>query len=380
MDSKKLFKSIILVIAMILCILYSSKVTFAATCSHNWKNLVTVQPTHKTQGYTLQQCTKCKTTRKANTKAIIKNHNFNKIVKDIKSTCTTSGCLVKACTVSGCNEVQVTTRSLTNHSYGPSNEYKAATETETGISRKICKNCGYTLDTVIPKKSHNYVNVETVNASYFTIGYTKKQCKNCNNEIMTNIKPKLVLDDVTEFKYTTDNNKVNLSWSSVINADCYILYELTNTSEVKLIKYVKNTKTTVTQAENSSKRYCVKAYKMSSDNENIATSVNAAQTTVNIRVLTPTKVTKVVTTTPKTAGLKVTWTKASFATSYQITYSINSNFSGSRTVTSKTNSILLKPAHKNTKYYVKVRAIRVKGNVTTRGAYSNSVSGTTSKK
>lgn len=380
MDSKKLFKSIILVIAMILCILYSSKVTFAATCSHNWKNLVTVQPTHKTQGYTLQQCTKCKTTRKTNIKTAIKNHNFNQIVKDIKSTCTTSGCLVKACTVSGCNEVQVTTRTLANHSYGSSFKCPDATESKPGILRKTCSKCGYNLDTVIPKKDHNYVNVETVNASYFTIGYIKKQCKNCNDEIITNIKPKLVLDDVKELNYNIDNNKVNLSWSSVRNADGYILYELNNASEVKLIKYVKNIKTTVTQAENSSKTYCVKAYKISSDKENIATSVNAIDRTVNINILTPSQVKNVVATTPKTAGLKVTWNKARFATSYRITYSINSNFSGSKTVTSKTNSILLKPARKNTRYYIKVIAIRTKGSNSKAGTFSKPISGITSKK
>lgn len=380
MNSKKLFKSFILVITMILCILYSSKVTFAATCSHNWKDLVTVQPTHKTQGYTLQQCTKCKTTRKAKIVKAIKGHKLMSINNTPKSTCTKAGYSMQICTVNNCNYAKVTTKPLANHSYGPSNEYKAATEKETGTSRKVCKNCGYILETVIPKKDHEYVNVETVNASYFTIGYTKKQCKNCNKEIIVNIKPKLVLDDVKQLNYSIDNNKVNLKWSSVRNADGYILYELTNASEVKLIKYVKGRETTVVQAENSSKTYCVKAYKISSDNENIATSVNAIGRTININILTPSQVKNVVATTPKTSGLKVTWDKARFATSYRITYSINSNFSGSKTVTSKTNSILLKPARKNTRYYIKVIAIRTKGSNSKEGTFSKPISGITSKK
>lgn len=73
--------------------------------------------------------------------------------------------------------------------------------------------------------------------------------------------------------------------------------------------------------------------------------------------------------TPSKNTLKVTWAKTEGATSYQIQYSTNKNFSGAKTITAKSTAATIKNTSAKTTYYVRIRIV-AKGSATVYSPWS----------
>ncbi|MDO5291709.1 MAG: GH25 family lysozyme [bacterium] len=221
---------------------------------------------------------------------------------------------------------------------------------QNGTYKKIAttKNLSYT-HTNVSQTATNYYKVvayRTLNGVYET----------ATSSIVSR---KLTVDKVTGLKAVSNGyNSVKVSWSKVTGATGYKLYSSTSKNGTyKLIKTTTSTSFTNTGLTNKKTVYYkVKAYVKGTDKDiesalsgyASATPIQASAT--NLKAATVTN-----------NSIKLTWTKASGATSYKVYRATSSNGKYTSIATVTGNSYTNKSLTKNKTYYYKVSAIKKVG-------------------
>ncbi|MCC8075174.1 MAG: fibronectin type III domain-containing protein [Clostridiales bacterium] len=160
---------------------------------------------------------------------------------------------------------------------------------------------------------------------------------------------------------------IKLSWNSVSTATSYQVYRKIGSGSWKKVKTTSSTSWTDTAATKNGTKYQYKVYAVNSAGKSKA---SAAKT---IYRLTAKHFTRAKNVSGKKISLK--WTRNTKATGYQIQYSTSSSFSSSttKTVTIKGNKNLtttLKNLTKGKKYYIRMRAYKTSGSVTSYAGWS----------
>lgn len=161
-------------------------------------------------------------------------------------------------------------------------------------------------------------------------------------------------------KYET--SALTVSWNKVAaaqNITGYVIYN--NSKKVKTVASSVNSVRITGLKPGTAYTFKVYAYKKCSDS-----TVLYSPAVTLARATKPTKVSQKALTSPKTRQLRVSWSKVSSCTGYQIAYSTSSKFTSKTTkytaVSYKTLSKTLTLAKKK-RYYVKVRAYKSVGKV-----------------
>ncbi|MCD8051134.1 MAG: fibronectin type III domain-containing protein, partial [Clostridiales bacterium] len=179
---------------------------------------------------------------------------------------------------------------------------------------------------------------------------------------------KVTVPDAT--KITSAVNKANgikLTWNAVDNATSYQVYRKIGSGSWKKVKTTTSTSWTDTAATKNGTKYQYKVYAVNSAGK------SKASATKTIYRLTAKHFTRAKNVSSKKISLK--WTRNTKATGYQIQYSTSSSFSSSttKTVTVKGNknvTTTLKNLTKGKKYYIRMRAYKTSGSVTSYAGWS----------
>ena len=227
------------------------------------------------------------------------------------------------------------------HSY-TSQITKSATCKEEGVKTYTCS-CGDTYTEKIAKTAHKYTT-KTVAPTYTTQGYTLHTCSVCGDSYKDNYKAKLTKTSIAKSTVTGIANKY------------YTGKAITQTPTVKLGSKTlkKGTDYTVTFKNNKA---------IGTATVTIKGKGNYTGTVTKTFKIIPKKTTLKTAASPKKGQLKVTYTKQTNITGYQITYALDKSFTKSKA--SKSSAKLTKTISglKSGKtYYVKVRTYKtVKG-------------------
>ena len=264
---------------------------------------------------------------------------INKPSSDLKIYCYSNS---KALEIAKKNNYKYELLDPHTHSY-TSKVTTAATCTKEGVKTFTCS-CGDTYTEKIAKTAHKYTT-KVIAPTYDAQGYTLHTCSVCGDSYKDNYKAKLTKASIAKATVSGIKNKY------------YTGKALTQAPVVKLgSKTLKSgTDYTVTYKNNKA---------VGKATVTITGKGNYTGTVSKTFKINPKKTTLKTATSPKTKQLKVTYSKVSGATGYQITYSTSSKFAKASTKSansSKTSKTISKLTKGKT-YYVKVRTYKtVKG-------------------
>ncbi|WP_051588829.1 leucine-rich repeat protein [Ruminococcus sp. NK3A76] len=314
---------------------YTSKVTKEATCTEDGAEAFTcsvcgdtyteaikatghkyvdkvVKPTYDAQGYTLHTCSVCSDSYKDNyTDKLVKPHT---------------------------------------HSY-TSKITKSATCTQTGTKTYTCS-CGDSYTEVIPMTAHKYT-AKVVKPTYDAQGYTLHTCSVCS--------------DSYKDTYTAKLTRTSIAKAAVsgLSSKYYTGKAITQKPVVKLGSKTLKSGTDYTVAYKNNKAVGTATVTI--------TGKGAYTGTVSktFKIL-PKKTTLKTAKSPKTRQLKVTYSKVSGVTGYQVTYSTSSKFTKATTksVNASGTSKTIAKLTKGKTYYVKVRSYKTIGKTKYYSGYS----------
>ncbi|MCC8074333.1 MAG: fibronectin type III domain-containing protein [Clostridiales bacterium] len=160
---------------------------------------------------------------------------------------------------------------------------------------------------------------------------------------------------------------VKLTWNAVEGATSYRIFRKVGSGSWKKVKTTSSTTWTDTSATKNGTKY---QYKIDAVN---SSDISAASATKTIYRLTAKKFTRAKNVSSKKISLK--WTRNTQATGYIIQYSTSSSFSSSTTKTVKVKgnknvTTTLKNLTKGKKYYIRMRAYKTSGSVTSYAGWS----------
>ncbi len=121
-------------------------------------------------------CTKCGDVKESKITQRRLGHNFTNYVDNGDATCTTDGTKTAKCTRCEQESTIINTGSKLNHDYEEI-ILIPATCTESGRVKKVCRNCGYTKESIVPAKGHEW-KVISRNSSC-TGSVTETVCEGC---------------------------------------------------------------------------------------------------------------------------------------------------------------------------------------------------------
>lgn len=140
-------------------------------CNHKYKT-TTVKSTCVKNGYSLQKCQRCGTSKSAILP--LGKHKYN--VKTVEATCTKDGYIEKKCTICKKRETEVLE---SGHNYKETRV--KATCTKDGRIRKKCTRCGESTDDVIKATGHCYEYDSLHYTSCDEDIYNKYKCSRCGD-------------------------------------------------------------------------------------------------------------------------------------------------------------------------------------------------------
>ena len=229
-----------------------------------------------------------------------------------------------------------------------------------------CTRCGISYDENLPPLGHNYdTGTVTVQPTYASNGIKTYTCSICG-ETDTEILPMLRLAAPT-LSITSSAGHPKLKWSAVDGASKYWIYRSTDGVNYKY--YDTTTKTSYlnkSTAVGTTYYYKVKAVAVV-NGQNVASAYSGAKSLLASTAAPSAKI------TTSNGKPKISWNAVSGATKYWIyrsTDGINFSYWDSTTRTNYTNT----GAKKNTKYYYRVKSVKVVNGKNIASAYSNTVS------
>ncbi|CCX71178.1 putative uncharacterized protein [Firmicutes bacterium CAG:555] len=349
---------------------------------HSYVESTVVAPTCVDEGYTLHSCA-CGSSYKDNTTQPTGKHTAEPIPA-VEATCTTDG-LSEGSRCSVCGTVLTKPKKLPalGHDYktgtmqyrdgnGHYHGYVNDDGPRAGdcmLSRfriHECTRCGISYDENLPPLGHNYdTGTVTVQPTYASNGIKTYTCSICG-ETDTEILPMLRLAAPT-LSITASAGHPKLKWSAVDGASKYWIYRSTDGVNYKY--YDTTTKTSYlnkSTAVGTTYHYKVRAVAVV-NGQNVASAYSGAK---SLLVSTAAPSAKITTSNGKP---KISWNAVSGATKYWIyrsTDGINFSYWDSTTRTNYTNT----GAKKNTKYYYRVKSVKVVNGKNIASAYSNTVS------
>lgn len=159
---------------------YSDIIPATGHSSGDWE--ITEEPTDLADGEKVRKCTECGTILE--TQIISKLPHTceqTKLLEKQEETCTTDGYELYECR---CGLTDKVILPKTNHADFEWKTIKDATYTEMGLEQKICKDCGYVIESkdiaVLPHE-HDYKITESVNPKCTENGKTVETCSICGN-------------------------------------------------------------------------------------------------------------------------------------------------------------------------------------------------------
>ena len=189
-------------------------------------------------------------------------------------------------------------------------------------------------------------------------------------DIDYNVSFKLTLAKHSIKKVTTTKNSFKITWNKKSDVSGYEIQYATNKnfSKAKTIKISsKNTTSTTIKNTSSSKAYYIRLRTVAKDGSKTYYSPWSA-TSVTVNNPTVKKVSL------SGSTMKVTWSKVSGATGYQVQYSTNKDFDNAKTVkisSKNTTSATIKKLSGNKTYYVRVRATIKSGKTTSYSSWTS---------
>ena len=178
-----------------------------------------------------------------------------------------------------------------------------------------------------------------------------------SNEVKGATKP----SKVNGLSYKASYNQITLNWNKVGNATGYNVYRYyPSTGKSKLYKTVTGNSVKITDlSANTGYSFTVEAYKDS--NEGI--TLIGERSNVFKAYTSPKAPNIISAVSPIPQKIRVRWRKSSGISGYQIMWSTSSDFSSNyKTVNalSKNTSAVITTAQSNKKYYVRMRAYRIR--------------------
>lgn len=367
------------------------KRVYTDALGHSYKS-VTTKPTCISQGYTTYTCTRggCGYSYVADYTEDPDNHNYQK-TKAVAPTC-----MAKGYTVYTCSRCQASYNSTyvnaLGHTY--SSVVTAPTHLTGGYTTYTCTRpgCGYSYrgNQTAAVKAHTYKNgicticgvgdtiVNAAISKISTQGYDPKGAKpSVTVKFGTN-----VLKEGTDYKVTYRNNTaIGTAWAKITGIGKYrgtvsksfkIIKRSVNKLTFPILKdrtyNGKSQKPSLTIRNNGTKLTYKKDYTVTySKNKNVGRAVitvkfkgNYSGTKKLYFHILPKAVSLSTVKSTARKKMKVTWKKVSGGSSYQVQYSLKSNFSGAKTVTAGSGSsskTISKLASKKT-YYVRIRSYK----------------------
>ncbi len=326
-------------------------IKYCCTCGYEYTEIVpeqhsyafskTVAPTCTKHGYDLFACSKCGAEKKEYKDDKLLEHSYQITV--VKPTCLTGGYTLHKCSVCGDLYRDEFVQPLGHSEAGA--EAKAPTCTETGRNAgTCCSRCGKVISGMgeIPALGHSYKN---------------GSCTRCGA-----VDPNYIA--VPTLSITTSSGKPKISWNAVDGATKYWVYRSTDGKKFKY--YDKTTKTSYTNSSTTigtTYYYKVKAVKtvngkdIASDYSTVK-SIKCAPAAPSLSI------------SRSNGKPKLSWKAVSGATKYWIYRSTdgkNFKYYDMTTKTSYTNT----GAASGTKYYYKVKAVKVVNGNNVASAYSS---------
>ena len=277
------------------------------------------------------------------------DHIHSYTSKVTKATCTEDGAKTYTCSV--CGDSYTETIKATGHKY-TSKVTKQATCTEDGAKTYSCSVCGDTYTEAIKATGHKYVD-KVVKPTYDAQGYTLHTCSVCG--------------DSYKDTYTAKLTRKSIAKAAVsgLSSKYYTGKAITQKPVVKLGSKTLKSGTDYTVSYKNNKAVGTATVTI--------TGKGAYTGTVSktFKIL-PKKTTLKTAKSPKTRQLKVTYSKVSGVTGYQVTYSTSSKFTKATTksVNVKGTSKTISKLTKGKTYYVKVRSYKTVGKTKYYSGYS----------
>lgn len=264
---------------------------------------------------------------------------------------------------------------------------KSTAKSDTTVSLSWSKVSGADKYEVHAYKDGKWSKVKTISGTSYTIKDLKAhtaykfRVKALNSEskiygeYSDELSVRTTLSKVKNIKTkNVKSTSVRVYWSKVSSADTYLLYQYSGGKWKRIAKTSNTAYDVKNLSPNKTYYFKVRAY-------NSKTKETGEYSSKVKIITTPSQVKKLKTSSVKTTSLKLTWSKVSGATGYQVYRSTNgSSWTKVATVSSKNNYYNEKKAKKNTKYYYKVRAYRKSGGKTYYGDFSSTIKVTTKKK
>ncbi|MDO5547627.1 MAG: MBG domain-containing protein [Eubacteriales bacterium] len=301
---------------------------------------------------------------------------------EVAATCTKDGSYDEVVYCADCGQEmsrETKTVKALGHDYGSWTTTKSATCTEKGAEQRVCKNDKTHVETrEIQATGHDYGEwTVTTEATCTKAGAETRICKNDKTHTETREIAKLAHN----YKTTTTKAQPGKNGSTVTK--CTVCGDVKSTTTISAPKTVTLSKTsytysgkakkpTVTVKDANGKKIASSDYTVSyaSGRKNIGTY----KVTVKFKGTKYTgSLTKSFTINPKAAkikqasnlvkGFKVTWSKTSNITGYQIQYATGKSFKNAKTVTASKSATSkkitgLKTGSISKKYYVRVRTYK----------------------
>ncbi|MCD7837940.1 MAG: fibronectin type III domain-containing protein, partial [Clostridiales bacterium] len=298
------------------------------------------------------------------------SHVWDEGTVTTEATCTEDGVMTYTCTV--CGETKTEAIPATGHTYGEPT-YSWAEDYSTCTVVFTCGNCDntQTLDCTVTSETTDATATEDGYTVYTAVavfeGLTYVNIKNVTIPATGEQDEETVPEATKITSLVNRANGIKVTWNAVDNATSYQIYRKIGSGSWKKVKTTSATSWTDTAATKNGTKYQYKVYAVNSAGK------SSASATKTIYRLTAKHFTRAKNVSGKKISLK--WTRNTKATGYVIEYSTSKSFTSSTTKTVKVKgnknvTTTLKNLKKGKTYYIRMRAYKTSGSVTSYAGWS----------
>ncbi|MCD7740704.1 MAG: fibronectin type III domain-containing protein [Ruminococcus sp.] len=332
--------------------------SIAATGEHSYTSEITQEATCVSAGTKTYTCSVCGDTYTEAISATGEHSYTSSVTK--AATCAETGVRTYTCSVCGDSYTE-TIAKTSSHSY-TSKVTTAATCTTAGVRTYTCSVCGDTYTTTIAATGHSYTSKITTAATCGTAGVRTYTCSNCGDTYTTSIAA------TGNHTYTSKVTKAaTCTTAGTRTYTCSVCGD-TYTTSIAATGHSYTTKTIAATyaAQGYTLHTCSNCGNTYKDNYTAKKTVPATTASTSF--------------TPTASSVKISWTKVSVASGYQVQRynSSTSSWSTVKTITSgSTTSYTDSSLSGGTTYKYRVRAYVTYNGTNYYGSYSSTITTTT---